>query len=408
MIGNLLEHYDNALFGLLVPILAPLFFANEDPMTALIWTYGILPLGRVTRPLGSAFFGWVGDFFGRRQALSLSLFGMAIATMSMGCLPTYQDIGLGAPCLLVLGRMLQSFFAAGESTGGAIFVLEQTPMAKRGLISSWYDASSIGGVLLASALVAWGDIIGERQEYWRYLFWGGGVTALFGLFFRSSAAEYPEEIVTLEKRHSRNKWAMDPGQLKPWLAILFASGFSHTTYAIAFTFMNGYIPIVTSFSHAEAVQINTMLLIADFLLLPCFGFLAQKIGKERLMWGGALGSVLAAIPLFTLLDSGSFAIVIAVRMAIVTLGVAFAAPYYAWAVEQVEPSHRCRVLSLGGALGGLLIGAPSSAACLWLHQTGGGSFASGIYLLIAGAFACLALRLGRKKTIVASSVPHTF
>src|SRR5580692_11516409 len=124
IIGNIFEHYDNALFGLLAPFIASQFFETSDPITALILTYGILPLGIVFRPIGSLFFGWIGDRYGRRQALCLSLTGMAIATISMGCLPTYATAGIVAPCLLALCRILQNFFASGENVGGAIFLLE--------------------------------------------------------------------------------------------------------------------------------------------------------------------------------------------------------------------------------------------------------------------------------------------
>ena len=153
LVGNFLDHYDNALFGLLSPFIAPLFFAEKDPITALILTYSMLPLGLVTRPLGSLFFGWIGDCLGRRQALCISLTGMAIITVMIGCLPLYQDMGSWSPFFLALCRIFQGFFAAGEVSGAAIFVLEHTPSSERCLVSSCYDACSIGGVLLASAFV---------------------------------------------------------------------------------------------------------------------------------------------------------------------------------------------------------------------------------------------------------------
>src|SRR5579872_7035410 len=124
MIGNLLEHYDRALFGLLAPFIAPLFFEGKDPLTALILTYGMLPLGILSRPLGSLFFGWIGDRFGRREALFYSLLGMAFTTIGIGFLPIYAQIGALAPLLLAFGRLLQNFFDAGETAGGAIAVLE--------------------------------------------------------------------------------------------------------------------------------------------------------------------------------------------------------------------------------------------------------------------------------------------
>ncbi|MES2273329.1 MAG: MFS transporter, partial [Chlamydiota bacterium] len=189
LIGNVLEHYDHALFALLAPFIAPLFFQNQDPLTALILTYGILPLGLLTKPLGSLFFGWIGDRIGRREALFYSLFGMAMVTVGMGSLPLYAQAGIWAPVLLSLGKMLQSFFAAGESTGGAIFVLEQTPLSKRTLLSSFYGASTMIGILIASGWVALLGSQGSLEKGWRFLFWAGGLTAFIGAFLRLGPKE---------------------------------------------------------------------------------------------------------------------------------------------------------------------------------------------------------------------------
>jgi MFS family permease len=379
VIGNLLEHYDNALFGLLAPFIAPLFFQEKDP----ILTYGMLPLGFVTRPLGSLFFGWIGDCYGRKRALFCSLFGMALVTVGIGCLPVYKEIGVWAPFLLALGKMLQSFCAAGEAIGGAIFVLEHTPLPKRGFMSGCYDASSIGGILLASGVVALMSAYGSIDQSWRTLFWAGAMTALFGIFLRWKATD-SAEFIESPKVQRMSVFQTLRDQRSPFLSIILTSGFAYTTYSLAFTLMNGYVPLITSLSKTEVVQINTLLLVVDLFLLPCFGYLASKFGKERIMLMGACGSVVSAIPLFLLLDHASLYVVVAVRFTIVFFGVAFAAPYYAWAMERVSPRHRYLILSLGGALGSQLIGVPTSAICLWLYKTLGWSGAPALYLLVVG------------------------
>ncbi len=376
IIGNILEHYDNALFSLLAPFIAPLFFVEQDPVTALILTYGMLPLGMLGRPLGSLFFGWIGDRWGRRQALFCSLFGMAFATVSIGFLPTYAQVGFYAPLFLFIGRLLQSFFAAGETAGAAIYVLEQTKVAKRGFVSSLYDASSIVGILIGSGLVTLFSYLGNIEQMWRWLFWLGGLTAVFGLILRMKTQETGEFV------RSTNFFQGLKDQKKALLSIILASGFSYTTYAFPFVLMNSYIPLVTSISKPEAMRINTMLLVVDMFLLPLFGFFAHRFGKERVMLFGAVGSALSSLPLFYILGvTSSLMMVIAVRLTIVIFGVAFAAPYHAWAIEQVPAQSRYTVLSLGHALGSQLIGAPASAICLWLYKQLGWSVAPGFYLM---------------------------
>lgn len=380
IIGNVLEHYDNAIFGLLAPFIAPLFFDDKDPLTALILTYGMLPLGLIMRPLGSLYFGWIGDCFGREKALLYSLLGMAITTFSMGCIPTYKDVGLWAPILLASGKMAQSFFASGEAVGGAIFALERISESKRSLTSSLFDASSIGGILLASGLVTFMSGQGNIDKDWRILFWMGGFTAFLGFFLRWVAKD-KTKIVNTSKDSSIH---VIRDYIKPLFSIILAAGFSYTTYALPLTLMNGYIPLITTLSKTEVMQVNTLLLVTDMILLPCFGYLAFKFGKEKIMLAGAVCSTICGIPLFSLLEGASIEMVVAIRLAIITFGVAFAAPYHAWALERVPPNHRYLILSFGYAIGSQLIGAPSSAICLWLYKISNWSGAPGLYLMAIG------------------------
>jgi MHS family proline/betaine transporter-like MFS transporter len=386
IVGNILEHYDNALFGLLAPFIAPLFFQQQDPVTALVLTYGMLPLGMLGRPVGSLFFGWIGDRWGRRQALFYSLLGMSVVTVSIGFLPTYSQVGVLAPGLLFCGRLLQSFFAAGESTGGAIYVLEQTGEKKRGFISSLYDASSIVGILIGSGLVTLFSSMGTIEHMWRWLFWAGGLTAVFGLFLRMRTEDSKEFV------RSTGFIQGLKDQKRALFSLVIASGFSYTTYAFPFVLMNSFVPLVTSISKAEAMKVNTALLVVDMFLLPFFGILANRFGKERVMLFGCVGSAVTALPLFYMLGSAStMGMVIATRLIIVVFGVAFAAPYHAWAIERVPSQSRYTVLSLGHALGSQLIGAPSSAVCLWLYKQMGWNVAPGFYLLFVALGATVVL-----------------
>jgi MFS family permease len=183
----------------------------------------------------------------------------------------------------------------------------------------------------------------------------------------------------------------------PFLGIFFAAGFSYTTYSFAFTLMNGFIPLVTFVSKTEVMQLNTILLLYDMLCLPLMGYLATRLGKEKVMIAGSVCSALFAIPMFSLLDCASPGTIMGVRIAMITFGVAFSAPYYAWAIERVPPPHRYFILSLGGALGSQLIGMPTSAICLWLYQTFGLSWTPGLYLQITSIMGGLSVFLFMRK-----------
>jgi MFS family permease len=387
MIGNVLGNYDKALFGLMAPFIAPLFFGPEDPVTALILTYAMLPLGFVTKPLGSIFFGRIGDRYGRKFALCCSLVGIAVFTLGIGFLPVYKTIGAWAPVCLALARMLQSFFVAGESTGAALYLLENTAQEKRSLLSGLYGASSLVGYVIASGLVAWFSLQGFIDEGWRILFWIGGLAAIFGVFLRLKKRE--EDFKPVKRLPLLQVLKQHRSSL---LTIIVASGFSYVTYVMPCVLMNGFVPLVTNISKTAVMQVNTLLLIVDMALLPVFGYLAQKFGKERVMFIGAFGSAILALPLFYLVGGASLGMVIAIRLLLVILGVVFAAPYYAWAIERVAPENRYTILCLGSALGSQLIGGPAAAISLSLYQMTGWVWSPGIYLLLIGAAASYVIR----------------
>jgi MFS family permease len=389
IIGNIFEHYDNALFGLLAPFVSTLFFEKSDPLTALILTYGMLPLGIFFRPLGSLFFGWIGDRYGRKQALCASLMGMAVSTMAMGCLPTYASAGIFAPLFLALCRILQNFCAAGENVGGAIFILEHSEERQKNLVSSIYNASTIAGILIASFLVTLCSIHFKDMQFWRWLYWSGGLTALIALLLRFKFSESKEYI-------SARKSTIKPYEIlrqnwKPLLAIISVAGFSYTTYSLPFTFMNGFIPLVTSITKSEAVQMNTFLLLIDMCALPLFGYLATRVSKEKIMLCSALFTLFSSFPFLYFLPLASLTVLILIRTIIVLCGVAFSATYYSWIQELVAPQHRYTILSIGHAIGSQLIGAPTSAVSLWLFQKTGWSGAPAFYLMITSSLAALVI-----------------
>lgn len=396
MIGNLLEHYDNALFGLLAPFISPLFFECSDPLTALILTYGMLPLGLLARPLGSLVFGRIGDRWGRKKALCGSLIVMAVATMAMGLLPTFKQVGYLAPILLAVVRVLQNFCAAGQSSGGAIFVLEHTSQERKSWMSSLYDASSILGILLACAGVTVLAHFDWVQAGWRYLMLAGGVTALVGFWMRTGIQESHEFLAHTALKISTRQ-TLQLCRL-PLMAIICVAGFSYTTYALAVTFMHGYIPLITSLSLADLMPLNTLLLALDMCLLPCFGYLATRFRKEQVMVAAASVSLLAAVPLFLLLQQASLLTVIVVRLVLIVAGVAFSAPWHAWAQELVPPPYRYTIISLGYAIGSQAIGAPAPAVSLWIYQKTRWAGGPALYLMFAALAALVAVVAAKRQS----------
>lgn len=368
-LGNLFEHYDTALFGFLSPFLAPLIFPDKEPTLALILTYAILPLGMLARPLGSLVFGYIGDVYGRKNALFLTLAGMSFVSGCIALSPTYSQAGILAPIIFCVGRAMQNFLAAGETMGGAIFLLENSSEKRHDLFSSLYSASTMGGHLLASLGVFLLSHYNFTDPGWRFLYLCGCVTALFGCLIRrsthtvQSSLKFSRTLTNLK----RTLWKYR----KPLLCIMITSGFASATYSIALVFMNGFIPLVSTLTKTEVMKINTYLLVLDFCALPFFGWVASKVPREKLMLAASLGVVLFAIPLVISLRGSSLAGVIGVRIVFVIFGVAFFAPFHAWAQQLIPPTCRYAVISLGYALGTQILGSPTAALALWCFQKTG-------------------------------------
>lgn len=377
IIGNILYHFDRALFALLIPFLAPLFFPTLDPIYALICMYVIAPLSLFAKPLGALVFGYFGDRIGKRKILSITLMGMSIKTALMGFLPTYDQIGLFAPLLLLFIRLAIQFFSAGETTGGAIYLLEQCKLEKRNFISSLFDASGVLGILLASCVI-W--LFHSYEGFWRILFWMGGLIGIIGWMFR----KLPDDEIPLEQ--SQSTWKILWEHRNAVFSIASVAGFSYANYYLITTFMNGFIPLISSMTKADAISLNSMLLGVDFLLLPLFGLISLKIRKELLIIGAILAIITCSAPLFLLLNEATFFKAACVRIALTIFGVCLAAPYHAWAYERTPANHRYLVGAFGTAMGAKVFGGPIPALSLWLYHQTGWIFAPAFPVILIGIF----------------------
>ena len=194
-IGNVLEWYDFAIYGYFAAAIGKTFFPKEDATAQILSAFGIFAVGYLMRPLGGALVGHVGDSFGRRAALTFSVMAMAMPTFLVGLLPGYASLGIVAPIVLTLLRMIQGLSVGGEYTTSVVFMVEHAPTGRRGLIGALACCGAVGGILLGSAtgailsatmtaeaIVEWG---------WRIPFFMGLAVGLTGYFLRRNIQETP-------------------------------------------------------------------------------------------------------------------------------------------------------------------------------------------------------------------------
>lgn len=397
-LGNAFEHYDNALIALLSPFIAGQFFPGTDPLVALISTYAMIPLAMAIRPFGALFFGYIGDKFSRTNALYISLYGMAIVTGCMAFIPVYQQVGSLAPILLWIGRVAQNFFTSGESIGGAIYLLEHSPEEHRNKMSSYFNASTVAGVLVASLGISLLSFYDFMENGWRILYIFGSFTALFGAILRNQNASTEKPLATIPfssflKTSLKTCW-----QYREKVFIIsVVSGFTYASYILALVMINGLIPLVSQIDRTQTMYLNTIMLIIDFLLLIFLGLIIDRFSAKKIMITAGLTAFISGIPLFWLLPDASYNMVIFIRFAFVLIGVCFFAPFHTWSQKLIPKEHRYTIISFAYAFGAQLFGGVTAVISLKLYESTGWITSAAWYWMLLGLFSSY-LILRQKKS----------
>jgi MHS family proline/betaine transporter-like MFS transporter len=357
-IGTALEFYDFALFGLLAPIFSTLFFPKEDPIAALIASYCIFAAGFLIRPLGGIFFGYIGDTFGRKKAMVISILAVVIPTSLIGLLPTYDQIGLLAPITLSLCRLLQGLCAGGEFSGAAIFVIEHAKEDRKYFSGSLVTASSVVGMLAASSMASLCALEAMPSWGWRVPFLLSFPVGLLGFYIRKNTQETaafnkahkdpnekPESFLDLIKNNSSS------------LLITFGIGcFIGVLYYVPFVFMGHYHTLVTSLSMSTTLFIITLGLVVYMLCLALAGYMADKFGPQKVMLTIVFATLIFAYPAFWLIQSGQLSLVIQGEIILSILAGLFVGPANGLTASLFDVKGRCRGVSFSLSLGISLLG----------------------------------------------------
>lgn len=402
-IGTILEWYDFSLFAFLTPILASRFFPQGDTFVGLMLTYTVFAIGFLVRPIGAAIFGHLGDRLGRKKTLIFSILLMSIPTFLIGLLPTYKDIGLAAPLLLVLLRICQGLSVGGESTGATLFVLENNHYKYRGFIGGLLWAV-VGLGLLSGSFAAM--IVIQHSQYswlWRIPFILGLFTGIIGYYVRKRTPETSlfQEILD---QNAITKFPLWDGVKAYKIEMLRVMGFyalsAMITYLV-FVFMPTYATSVLHLSLADASLVSTLGLTGSTLLVPVGGFLSDIIGRKRCFQLGALGFFVLSYPLYLLIAHGSLQALIMGEMVFVLLAALFQGTINAGTMEQLPTAVRFSVVAVGYNISYSIFGGTAPIVASYAVKLTGNIAAPGLYLMLGAAIALLAT-IGMRET---SKVP---
>ncbi len=383
ILGNLFEHYDKALYGLLAPFIAPLFFPKTSYIVSLILAY--LPYGILLQPLT---FYLLKKRNSLKHILLFSLFGMSVVTLAIGCTPTFDSIGYLAPLLLATFRALQGLFASIESAAAPLFLLDHTTEKRRDFMSSLYEMSSQGGVVLASLLITTLLLTGNIETYWRHLFLLGGGVGTLGLALR---------YFKLQDAPLQEPPKLKSSDILPIVRIAVVTGFICVNYLFIMELTNSYVPMVSKVTIESMMILHLGLSLLDFLLLPLVSLISQRVGRDRLMKSCSIAIALLSPLLFTLLSSPSFTTIFFVRTTLICLGLGLAVSYQNWCRDCTAGHDRFFTLALGKMVGKKIFSDPAISISLLLFHNVGSHYPFSIYLSIIALLALLTLSTRPKK-----------
>jgi MFS family permease len=397
--GTAIEFYDFFVYGTAAAlVLGPLFFPTFSPVAGTLAAFGTFGVGFVARPLGSVLFGHIGDRHGRRPVLVASLLLTGAATVAVGCVPTYDTIGVAAPVLLLVLRFLQGLGLGGEWGGAVLLTAEHAPAERRGLWTSFPQVGPALGFLLANGVVlALSTALSEAQFAawgWRVPFWAAGVLAAVGLWLRSSLPESPGFLEIDD--HARVPLAevvRDHGRL-----VLLTAGALAIGYAIFYTVTTWSLAYGTERLGVSRAVMLTCIMAAVLVkgaLTPVAAVLGDRYGRRPLCLTGCAAAAVWMFPMVALLATGEpllmFLGFLGAMIAFITMFAVIAA----YLPELYEPRVRCTGAAVGYNLGGVVGGALTPIVATALVQHGGrvpwgvGAYLTGIALLSLCCFALL-------------------
>jgi MHS family alpha-ketoglutarate permease-like MFS transporter len=308
-IGNTVEWVDWAVYSTLAPIFASQFFPSSDPTAALLSTLAVFAVGFVMRPVGGALLGAYADRHGRKKGLTLTIGLMAGAAFVIAICPTYAAIGIAAPLVLLLARLVQGFSAGGEFGSSSSFLVESAAPCRRAFAGSWQQVSVGAGALIASFMgFVLTSTLSDADLHswgWRIAFGVGGLLGLVGLWLRVSVEETASFQRARDDGRTRRRnpiVGMLTEHPRAALRIVGITTAGTLTYYVWISYMPGYAKAAVGIPLSEALLANTIAIAYFLCLLPFVAVLSDRYGRKPTLLVFAIGFVVIAYPAFRLLD----------------------------------------------------------------------------------------------------------
>lgn len=389
-LGNLVEYYDFYVYAAFSLYFAPSFFPGTDPIAQMLASAGVFALGFFMRPVGGWLFGYIGDQYGRRISLMLSVLMMCGGSLVIALTPVYAQIGVWAPVLLVMARLIQGLSLGGEYGASATYVAEMGDSGRRGFYSSFLYVTLIGGQLgaLAVLLILQNLVLTPEQLRafgWRIPFFIGAALALFALWMRRDLEETQAFQHAKAKGHETGLRALWAHRREVLIVIGLTMGGTLAFYVYTI-YMQKFLKLTVGLTDAQSTWVSAASLVFALCLQPIYGALSDRIGRRPVLLAFGVLGTFGTVPLMTALShaKGPWE-----AFAFVALGWIMTAPYTSInAVVKAElfpAALRATGVGLPYALAVSFFGGTAEYIALWFKQQG---MESGFYYYASGVIFC--------------------
>ena len=404
-VGSAVEWYDYFLYGTMAGIVfGPLFFPSNDPMSSQMLSLASFALAFFIRPIGGVVFSHIGDRIGRKKTLVMTLTIMGLTTVCIGLLPTYESIGVWAPVLLTLLRLLQGLALGGEWGGGLLMAVEYSPNNRRGLYGAIPQTGALFGLALGNLTASGANAIFTEEQFlsfgWRIPFLLSVLLVAVGLWIRHAVEETP----SFQKVRAENTTARVPlfETLKNhWRAVLVTIGAKFLETSTFFIFATFTLTYAIKLGFSRGIALNAILAAAVIAIpvMLAVGAISDRIGRKKMYMAGGVAVMLFILPYFWMLNQKSVPLLfMAVILGFGVIWSMYGAVLGTLFAESYSADVRYTGVSLGYQVGAALVGGPAPLIATWLLVQYDGSYVPvGVFVMVCGVISLISVSFSKDK-----------
>ena len=401
LLGTTIEWYDFFLYITAASLVFnQVFFPEQEPLVGLLLGYSINAVAFAARPIGGAVFGHFGDRVGRKSMLIATLLLMGIATFAIGLLPTYSQIGVAAPLILIVLRFLQGMGLGGEWGGAVLMAVEHSPEGRRGFFGSFPQMGIPAGVILSSLIFL---VLTASLSNEQFLAWGWRIPFLLsillvgvGLYIRLNILESPA-FRGIQESGSASRAPLVETFRDHWRQLLVVAGAylaQNVTFYILIAFTVAYGTEQLGLSRPFMVSIVVISSVASFFLLPAFALLSDRVGRKPLLLTGAVGMAVMAFALFPLLDTRSYPLMLLGHLLVTVFQSMNLGPIATFFVELFDTRVRYTGATMGYQAGTVIAGGSALLIATYLLNLTGSGLSIAVYMAVMCVISFIAIYAG--------------